>query len=76
MGIYYINPLSKVQINVSLNLVCSLIDYENLILPSPGNQGSISSTFYALIFLTKVHSKPNSKQKKAAQKIFVQKMRP
>jgi len=34
---------------------------------------SISSTFYACIFLTKVCSKPNSKQRKAAQKTFMQK---
>jgi hypothetical protein len=37
--------------------------------------GSISSTFYVRIFCTKVHSKPNSKQEKGAQKTFVQKMR-
>jgi len=34
---------------------------------------SISSTFYARIFRTEVCSKPNSKQRKAAQKTFVQK---
>jgi len=33
---------------------------------------SILSTFYVRIFCTKVHSKPNSKQRKAAQKIFIQ----
>jgi len=38
------------------------------------HQGSISSTFYSHIFRTKVCSKPNSKQKKAAQKTFVRKM--
>jgi hypothetical protein len=32
---------------------------------------SISSTFYAHIFCTKVHLKPNSKQRKAAQKTFM-----
>jgi len=37
-------------------------------------QESISSTFYVCIFCTKVCSKPNSKQRKAAQKTFVQKM--
>ncbi len=35
---------------------------------------SISSTFYAGIFCTKVCSKPNSKLRKAAQKTFVQTM--
>ncbi len=34
---------------------------------------SISSKFYVHIFCTKVRSKPNSKQKKAAQKTFVPK---
>jgi len=38
--------------------------------------GSISSIFYACIFRTKVRSKPNSKQKKAAQKTFVWKNAP
>jgi len=35
---------------------------------------SISSTFYTQIFCTKVCSKPNSRQRKAAQKTFIQKM--
>jgi len=35
---------------------------------------SISSTFYTQIFCTKVCSKPNSKQIKAAQKTFVWKI--
>ncbi len=39
------------------------------------NLMSILSTFNARIFNTKVCSKPNSKQRKAAQKTFVQKMR-
>jgi len=34
---------------------------------------SISSTFYARIFCTKVCSKPNSKQRKSAQKTFERK---
>ncbi len=38
-------------------------------------QGSILSTFYDSIFCTKVCSKPNSKQRKATQKTFIQKMR-
>ncbi len=33
---------------------------------------SISSTFYTRIFCMKVHSKPNSKQRIAAQKSFIQ----
>jgi len=37
-------------------------------------QESISSTFHMCIFCTKVCSKPNSKQRKAAQFAFVQKM--
>ncbi len=35
---------------------------------------SISSTFYSRIFRTKVHSKQNSEERKAAQSAFVQKM--
>jgi hypothetical protein len=38
-------------------------------------QVSISSTFYARNICTKVCSKPNCEQKKAAQKTFVQKIR-
>jgi len=41
----------------------------------PYHQESMSSKFYARIFRTKVCSNPNSKQRKAAQKTFVQKMR-
>ena len=36
--------------------------------------GSISSTFYADIFCTRVGPKPNYMQKKAAQKTFIQKI--
>ncbi len=38
-------------------------------------QGSISSTFYSRIFHTKIHSNPNSKKRKSAQKNSVQKIR-
>jgi len=43
--------------------------------PSLIDLWSISSTFYMRIFHTKFCSKPNSKERKAAQKTFVQKIR-
>jgi len=53
------NPLNGSQINSKQRIAI---------------QESISSTFYAHIFCTKVCSKPNSEQRKAAQFAFIRKM--